>query len=234
MTAAETERYLGRTMTRAARREFGRVQNASLNGAPDAVLASAGVEGTFPVRSAPGEAEEAPEEDTVTVAEAPPAQSAEEAEAALGLTRAQRVLVQRGLAALEFNVGAADGLFGARTRAAIGQWQEAQGATATGHLDAKDAETLLQKGEATPPPEPRTRVVQAALVTLNEALATARGITEDRWRVGALSFIAQAQAKAGDIPGALATARGITDAGYRALTLSDIAGAQVEAANQQP
>ena len=46
----------------------------------------------------------------VTVAMAP-AKNTKEAEAALGLTRSQRVLVQRGLSALRFDVGAADGMF---------------------------------------------------------------------------------------------------------------------------
>ena len=159
----------------------------------------------------------------------PPAPSAAEAETALGLTRAQRRLVQRGLAALEFDVGVADGIFGPRTRAGLAQWQTAQGAPATGYLNAEAAATLLAAGEAAPPPEPRTRVVQGALNTLVEALSIARGITEADKRAGALSSIAGAQARAGDVPGALATARGITETDERAWALRFIAGAQAKA-----
>ena len=42
--------------------------------------------------------------------------SGEEVETSLGLERAQRQRVQRGLRALGFNPGAPDGLFGPRTR----------------------------------------------------------------------------------------------------------------------
>ena len=44
-------------------------------------------------------------------------------EAALGLTRADRRLIQSSLAAEGFDPGPADGMFGRRTRAAIGQWR---------------------------------------------------------------------------------------------------------------
>jgi len=49
VTAAEAKAYLDRHMTRAARRTFGRVQNADLRGVETAVLARA-VGGMFPVR----------------------------------------------------------------------------------------------------------------------------------------------------------------------------------------
>ena len=72
-----------------------------------------------------------PQAAQVTAAPAVPAQEAatapssspESVEEALRLTRAQRMLVQRGLTALGFDVGAVDGIFGARTRAGIGKWQ---------------------------------------------------------------------------------------------------------------
>ena len=55
VTAAETKAYLDRHMTRAARRLFGRVQNADLRGMETAVLARA-VSGMFPVRPLIGQA----------------------------------------------------------------------------------------------------------------------------------------------------------------------------------
>ena len=138
-----------------------------------------------------------------------PAQSPEKAEAALALTHAQRVLVQRGLRTLEFDVGPADGLFGPRTRDAIGNWQASRGELATGYLHAGAAETLLEAGEAARPPEPQRIVVQGAMDTLAEALGTVPSIFSDNERASVLSEIAVAQAKAGDRRGA---ARSITEA----------------------
>ena len=50
VTAREAKVYLDDTMTLAARRRFGRLQNASLNGMAGMVLASAGAGGAFPAR----------------------------------------------------------------------------------------------------------------------------------------------------------------------------------------
>ena len=68
-------------------------------------------------------------------------------EAALGLERSERKLVQQGLAAAGFAPGPADGLFGAGTRAALRAWQAAQGHEATGHLTADQAKTLIAAGQ---------------------------------------------------------------------------------------
>ena len=54
VTAVEAKRYLDRHMTRAARRQYRRVQVASLIGAQDMVLAAAPADGAFPDRRAPG------------------------------------------------------------------------------------------------------------------------------------------------------------------------------------
>ena len=69
-------------------------------------------------------------------------------EAVLGLGRAARQLAQLGLRQQGHSPGAADGVFGAGTRAAIRRWQEAQGVAATGYLDAADADALRAAGEA--------------------------------------------------------------------------------------
>ena len=69
--------------------------------------------------------------------------SAESIETALGLTREDRRAIQSSLAARGFDPGPADGLFGARTRAAIGRWQAGRGAEPTGYLDAEAARSLL-------------------------------------------------------------------------------------------
>ena len=70
------------------------------------------------------------------------------------LTREQRIRVQRGLAALGFDAGPADGMFGPRTRSAIWEWQKAKGLETTGYLTQDEAEALAasageDRGEGT-------------------------------------------------------------------------------------
>ena len=67
----------------------------------------------------------------------------DEIEFSLELSRSERREVQEGLAVAGFNPGAADGLFGQRTRVAIGRWQLSSGADKTGYLDAKSARVLI-------------------------------------------------------------------------------------------
>ena len=155
VTAVEAKTYLDDTMTLAARRAFGRLQNASLNGLAGAVLVRAGADGAFPSRpaldgddaaavaAADGEVAAAPEESP----EAAQDESPEELEKALGLPRAQRVLVQRGLAALGYAVGSPDGVFGRRTRAGIAAYQREKGLPETGYLSSEQAEALAALGE---------------------------------------------------------------------------------------
>ena len=63
-------------------------------------------------------------------------------EAALGLDRASRRVLQQRLAAVGFDAGAPDGMFGPTTRAAIRAWQASHGLSTTGYLDAAQAEAL--------------------------------------------------------------------------------------------
>ena len=84
-------------------------------------------------------------------------------EAALGLDFATRQLVQWGLQGEGYSPGAVDGVFGAGTRTAIRRWQEAQGMTPTGHLDAADVQTLrLLAEEAMRQAEARERASREA------------------------------------------------------------------------
>ena len=70
-------------------------------------------------------------------------------EAALGLDRPTRRLIQRGLRNEGFDPGAPDGLFGPRTRAVIRRWQTAEGHPTTGYLDRTQADDL--RAAAAPP-----------------------------------------------------------------------------------
>ena len=67
----------------------------------------------------------------------------DEIEFSLELSRSERREVQEGLAVAGFNPGAADGLFGQRTRVAIGRWQLSSGSDKTGYLDVKSAKVLI-------------------------------------------------------------------------------------------
>ena len=67
-------------------------------------------------------------------------------EGQLGLNRAARILVQRGLTALNYSPGPADGLFGGATRAAVRQWQRAKGEPVTGYLTRAQADALMEQG----------------------------------------------------------------------------------------
>ena len=57
-----------------------------------------------------------------------------------------RILVQRGLAFLGFDLGPADVLFGPETRAAIWDWQVAKELDTTGYLTMPEAEALAAVG----------------------------------------------------------------------------------------
>ena len=74
-------------------------------------------------------------------------------EAALKLTRSQRVEIQRQLSALGFDAGVADGLWGAKTRGAIKSWQRANRQTQTGYVTAAQVKLIRQQaGSAAPAP----------------------------------------------------------------------------------
>ena len=75
-----------------------------------------------------------------------PEATAESMEGGLELSRADRRLVQLGLAAEGFDPGPVDGLFGRGTRGAIRRWQASKGEAATGYLDAESAKLLLAFG----------------------------------------------------------------------------------------
>ena len=81
---------------------------------------------------------------------AAPETTLESAEDRLGLSRAELRLIQLGLSATGHEPGKADGLIGARTRAALRQWQASRGEAATGYLDVESAKILLAAGEQPP------------------------------------------------------------------------------------
>ena len=88
------------------------------------------------------------EEDAVAALEGVPAEtdalppSPAAVEGALNLDLSARRRIQEGLAAAGFDLGLADGAFGARTRAAIQAWQRDRNAAVTGYLNMATAMAL--------------------------------------------------------------------------------------------
>ena len=80
------------------------------------------------------------------------------------LTREERIRVQHSLAALGFDAGPADGVFGRRTRSAIWEWQNANGLEATGHVTREQFASITAV-DASPTeerePEPRQKTSDA-------------------------------------------------------------------------
>ena len=81
--------------------------------------------------------------------------SAAQVEAALRLTRTQRIEIQRQLAKIGYDTGFADGLWGSRTRAAISGWQKANRRAQTGYVTAAQVKLIAsQAGNVAPEPAP--------------------------------------------------------------------------------
>lgn len=95
--------------------------------------------------------------------------SAAQAEARLGLTRADRLAIQRRLAALGHYNSGIDGVFGAGTRRAITAWQTSAGFSGSGYLNDEQSRALLRASNVAPTPttpapnDPDTSAAQAEL-----------------------------------------------------------------------
>lgn len=91
-----------------------------------------------------------------------------EIEAALKLTRTQRVAIQKQLTALGYDAGVADGLWGAKTRVAIKGWQKANRKTQTGYVTASQVKLIAeQAGKVAPPPPTSEAALEEQLLDLS-------------------------------------------------------------------
>lgn len=81
-------------------------------------------------------------------------QTAAQVEAAIGLTRAQRIVLQKQLAVLGYPTGQADGLWGSKTRTALGKWQKANKLTVTGYVTAPQVRLIARQAGAVVEPAP--------------------------------------------------------------------------------
>jgi len=119
--------------------------------------------------------------------------SAAAVEADIGLTRSQRLQIQQQLTALGYSIGTADGLWGARTRTAISDWQTKNALPATGYVTVRQVRLI---GEQAGPvagttPTPVTggsgdAAVEERLLglTLDERREVQRRLTELGYRTG--------------------------------------------------
>lgn len=78
--------------------------------------------------------------------------SAASIEAAIGLSRADRIVLQQQLTKLGYDTGTPDGLWGGNTRDAIRRWQDKNKVTATGYLTARQVATIRQQAGPSPAP----------------------------------------------------------------------------------
>ncbi len=91
-----------------------------------------------------------------------------EIEASLKLTRTQRTTIQKQLAALGYDAGVADGLWGSKTRVAIKSWQKANKKTQTGYVTASQVRLIAeQAGKVAPPPPTNEAALEEQLLDLS-------------------------------------------------------------------
>lgn len=89
--------------------------------------------------------------------------SSAQVEAALGLTRSQRIEIQRQLTAIGYNTGIADGLWGSNTRTAIARWQTRNSQSATGYVTNPQVRLIARQAGQTGGPPPLNGAGSAAL-----------------------------------------------------------------------
>lgn len=75
--------------------------------------------------------------------------SAVSVESALGLSRTHRIEIQKQLTAVGYNTGVADGLWGSKTRDAIGRWQKANKLAVTGYVTAPQVRLIAKQAGGT-------------------------------------------------------------------------------------
>lgn len=101
-------------------------------------------------------------------------QTAAMIEGSIGLSRSQRILIQKQLTQIGYSTGVADGLWGARTRRAIGQWQTANTLTSTGYVTVVQVRLIARQAGPRPGtdpmgPAPIDDVVEERLLNLSYA-----------------------------------------------------------------
>ncbi|MEI2688085.1 MAG: peptidoglycan-binding domain-containing protein [Cypionkella sp.] len=86
-------------------------------------------------------------------------QSPASVEASIGLSRAQRILIQKQLTAIGYSTGVADGLWGANTRRAIAKWQTANKMAVSGYVTAPQVKLIARQAGSSVDIEPDVPMV---------------------------------------------------------------------------
>ncbi|MDB5666842.1 peptidoglycan-binding protein [Cypionkella sp.] len=92
-------------------------------------------------------------------------------EESIGLTRTQRMQIQRQLTAVGYPTGGADGLWGSKTRDAIARWQKANKLGVTGYVTSRQVSLLAKQagsdvGSAPEAPSANDDVLEERLLSL--------------------------------------------------------------------
>lgn len=112
-------------------------------------------------QQAEAEAKQKADAEAMQKAEAAAAQkAAENSEAALNLSVADRQRIQSALKALGFDTRGVDGTFGPRTRDMIGAWQKAHNQPVTGFISAMQKDSLLNEALLVAPQTPPAQTPQ--------------------------------------------------------------------------
>ena len=124
----------------------------------------------------------------------------------LGLDREDRLLVQQGLAALNYSEGIVDGLFRPATRRAIREWQQAKEFAATGYLTREQAARLIARGREEARRADDTAYARAQRVDTRAAYEdylaaypTGRHVAEAREKITPVPIVRSAQDYIGQV-----------------------------------
>ena len=117
-------------------------------------------------------------------------------EAAIGLTRAQRVEIQQQLTSLGYPNGVADGLWGSNTRGSIKRWQTANKLSPTGYVTAQEVRLIQDQAGSKTAPTPgaaaaaEDRVEEGLLsLTANERREVQRQLTSLGYSTGGVDGV---------------------------------------------
>lgn len=102
-------------------------------------------------------------------------QQAIRAEAALGLSRSQRITIQQQLNALGYDVGGADGLWGSKTRSGIVRWQKANDQPQTGYVTQSQVTRIAAQAKNRTPQTPSQPAVQSDAALEESLLQLSKG-----------------------------------------------------------
>jgi len=115
-------------------------------------------------------------------------QSAAAVEASIGLSRSQRILIQKQLTSIGYPTGTADGLWGANTRAAIAKWQTTNTLRSTGYVTAQQVQLVARQAGTSVGIDPTATTISDDPVEERLLSLTYRERTEVQRRLNLLGY----------------------------------------------